>query len=59
MGDDDGVLFIDPAIAEELANATLMVEKKEADIMDHIISDGTYIRPWVDEKLLEIGCEIV
>ena len=27
--------------------------------MKHIIEDGTYIRPWVDEKLAEIGCEII
>lgn len=59
VGDDDGVLFIRPAEAEVLAKATAAVEKKEADIMDHILNDGTYIRPWVDEKLQEIGCEIV
>jgi len=35
------------------------VEKKEAAIMEHILKDGTYIRPWVDEKLREIGCEII
>lgn len=59
VGDDDGVIIIDPAIADEIADATLAVEKKEADIMEHIIKDGTYIRPWVDEKLKEIGCEII
>lgn len=59
VGDDDGVLFIDPAIADEIADATQAVEKKEADIMDHILNDGTYIRPWVDEKLKEIGCVMV
>ena len=35
------------------------MEKKEADIMAHILGDGTYIRSWVDEKLKEIGCEIL
>ena len=50
VGDDDGVVIIDPAIADEVADATLAVEKKEADIMKHILEDGTYIRPWVDEK---------
>ena len=58
IGDDDGVLFIDPEHAAELADATEAVEKKEAAIMEHILKDGTYIRPWVDEKLKEIGCEI-
>ena len=58
VGDDDGVIFIRPEIADEIADATLGVEKKEADIMKHILEDGTYIRPWVDEKLKEIGCEM-
>ena len=59
VADDDGVLFIRPENAEELIAATNAVEKKEADIMRHILEDGTYIRPWVDEKLTAIGCEIV
>lgn len=58
VGDDDGVIVISPAIAEEIADATLAVGKKEADIMKHILEDGTYIRPWVDEKLKEINCDI-
>lgn len=59
VGDEDGVLFIRPEDAEQLAQATRAVEKKEADIMDHILKDGTYIRPWVQEKLKEIGCQIL
>ena len=59
VGDDDGIVIIDPAIAGEIADATESVEKKEAGIMDHILKEGTYIRPWVDEKLREIGCEVV
>ena len=35
------------------------VEKKEAGIMKDILEKGTYIRPWVDELLKTIGCEIV
>lgn len=27
--------------------------------MKHILEDNTYIRPWVDAKLKEIGAEIV
>ena len=59
VGDDDGVLFIRPEIANALADATLAVEAKEADVMSHIINDGTYNRPWVEEKLKEIGCDIL
>ncbi len=59
VGDDDGVIIISPDDAEKIADATLEVEKKEAAIMDHILNDGTYIRPWVDEKLKELGYEII
>ena len=55
----NGLLFIDPAIAEELADATEATQDKENSIMEHIVNDKTYIRPWVDEKLKEIGCEII
>ncbi len=59
VADDDGVLFIRPEDAEALIAATKAVEEKEAGIMKHILEDGTYIRPWVDAKLKEIGCEII
>lgn len=59
VGDEDGVLAIRPADAEALAAATQAVQEKENKIMEHIVQDGTYIRPWVDEKLKEIGCEYV
>lgn len=59
VGDDDGVLFIRPSQAEELAKATKAVEEKETQIMKHILEEGTYIRPWVERKLDEIGCTIL
>ena len=37
VGDEDGVLFIRPQDAGKIADATLAVERKEADIMEHII----------------------
>ena len=59
VGDDDGVVIINPVDAVQLAIATEAVEKKEATILENIINEGTYIRPWVNEKLKEIGCEIL
>jgi len=59
VGDSDGVIVIDPADAEALIAATAAVQKKEAAIMDVLHKEGTYNRPWVDEKLREIGCEEV
>lgn len=59
VADDDGVLFIRPENAKALIKATKGTEEKEAGIMKHIVEDGTYIRPWVEEKLKEINCEII
>ncbi len=59
VGDADGVLAIRPQDAEVLAAATRAVQKKEAKIIDDILQKGSYIRPWVNEKLKEIGCEFL
>lgn len=56
-GDADGIIVIRPEEAEELADQAEAVLKKETDIMETMKRDGTYNRPWVDEKLLELGCE--
>lgn len=57
VGDEDGLLIIRPEEAEELLKKAKSVVEKERGIMDTMEKDGTYIRPWVDEKLEEIGCE--
>ena len=57
LGDEDGVIIIQPEIADEVAAATKATMEKEEGIMRDIVEKGTYIRPWVDEKLREIGCE--
>ena len=57
VGDEDGVIIINPADAENLAAATRATMEKEAKIMEDIVTKGEYIRPWVDEKLREIGCD--
>jgi RraA family protein len=56
-GDEDGIIAIRPDEAKELADKAKNVEIKEKEIMDTMIKEGTYIRPWVDSKLKEIGCE--
>lgn len=57
VGDEDGVIVIPPALAAEVADATLGVQEKEEKIMYHIVHDGTYDRPWVNEQLQKLGCE--
>ena len=59
VADSDGLLFVRPDEAEGLLKAVNAVMEKEAKIMKTQLEDGTYIRPWVDEKLKEIGCEII
>jgi len=57
VGDEDGLLIVRPENAEEIIRSVLTLNKKEKDIMDNILEKGTYIRPWVDDKLREISCE--
>ena len=59
VGDGDGVLFIHPEEAEELAAKARATSEKEAVWIDNIKKTGKFDRPWVDAKLKEIGCEIV
>ena len=57
LGDADGVITMDPADAPAILEAVKAVEKKEAAIMETMLRDGTYNRPWVDEMLKALGCE--
>ena len=56
-GDADGVVFIKPEEAVALAAKVRDVSAKETRIIADIVDKASYIRPWVDEKLKEIGCE--
>lgn len=59
VGDGDGIVVIKPDAAEVIAEQTRKISEKEYGIMSEIVNKGTYIRPWVDEKLKEISCEII
>lgn len=58
-GDADGIIIIRPEEAAELADKAEAVLKKENGIMETMERDGSYKRPWVDEKLQELGCEYI
>ena len=47
------------AAAVQLAEDTRAVGQKEAAIMRNILENGTYVRPWVDDLLKKINCEIL
>ena len=57
VGDGDGVLFLNPAEAESIADATDKIKTMEAGIMENILK-GAYERPWVKSKLAAFGCEL-
>lgn len=57
VGDGDGVIFLDPAKAEAIADATDKIKVMEAGIMEGILR-GEYERPWVKTKLAAFGCDI-
>lgn len=59
VGDQDGLIVIPPEQAQEVLEKTRATMEKEAKIMEDILTKGTYIRPWVDEKLNEIGCDMI
>lgn len=59
VGDSDGVLIIRPEDAEQIAAATRQIEEKEKRILNGILKKGLYERPWVDELLRQINCEVV
>lgn len=58
VGDADGIVVIRPEEAQELAEKARKVLAMENGILDKILNEGTYIRPWVDEKLKALGCQI-
>lgn len=58
VGDADGIVVIRPEEAAELAHKAKNVLDMENGILDKILNEGTYIRPWVDEKLKALGCQI-
>lgn len=59
VGDADGVVVIAEKDAEELLVAAEKVQEKEDKIMKNILEKCSYERPWVAEKLKEIGAEII
>lgn len=59
LGDEDGVIFIRPGEAEELLEKVDKLHANELRILDTIEKEGTYIRPWVEEKTKALGIEYV
>jgi len=58
VGDDDGVVIVDPVDAEEVIKRTESLNANEIKTFAHIKA-GTLDRSWVDKSLKEKGCEII
>ena len=59
VGDADGLLVIRPEDAEELGKKAKAWHESEEKQMEGILTKGEWIRPWVDDKLKEVGFEFV
>ena len=55
VGDADGLLVIPPQFAEEIAKAAWKVNESEKGQLDGILSGKGWPRPWVQDKLKEVG----
>jgi regulator of RNase E activity RraA len=58
VGDEDGVVVIDPADAAGLLEKAQATVAKEAGMLK-AVEDGTWDRAWVDKTLREKGCEYI
>ena len=58
VGDDDGVVFIDPADAQEVIAKTQVLQANEVKTFA-AIKAGAVDRSWVDKALKEKGCEVI
>lgn len=57
VGDADGLVVIKPEEAKELAQKAKAVLDKETQSIETILASGKFDRPWIDPKLVELGCE--
>jgi len=55
VGDGDGLVIIHPADALDVQKRAREVQRNEEIIMKRIVEEGSYERPFVDEKLHALG----
>lgn len=56
-GDDDGVVVISQQHAMAVADLAEANMERERGIMERLEKDGSWDRPWIDEKLKDTGCD--
>ena len=56
VGDGDGAVAVPPAFAESVISETEAYLAREQGIIERILKDGTWDRPWIAEALKAINC---
>lgn len=59
LGDADGVIFVRQEEAEDLLKKVKKIQTTEKNIIETMEHDGTYIRPWVMQKLEALDVEYI
>lgn len=59
VGDSDGLLVIDPKYAKEIAEKAKATNLSEEKQLEGILTGKGWERPWVQDKLKEVGFEFV
>ena len=59
IGDADGLLVVRPEEAAKIVEKAKAYHDSETKQLEGIHTSGTWVRPWVDSKLEEVGFEFV
>ena len=59
IGDADGLLVVRPEEAAKIVEKAKAYHDSETKQLEGIHTNGTWVRPWVDSKLEEVGFEFV
>lgn len=57
VGDEDGLVAVPPGSAHDILNLAKAQQEREREIF-HSIANGTIDRRWIDELLVQKGCEL-
>lgn len=59
VADQDGIVVIKPSEAKDVLKKAIKVKESEDNILQGIEKDSDYSRPWLQDKLAEIGVEYI
>ena len=59
VGDQDGIIVIKPSEVKDVLKKALKIKENEDKLLERIEKDANYDRPWLQDKLIEIGAEYI